>query len=1354
MMKKITLILFCLCTSLINAQTKYQYNASGKQGFSLCKETRSQAIISHQVNEIEIISTDIKGQKGQTISMEGVFLSNEAGAPDLPSHSTFVAVPNGASVTMKIIKAETEHIHGIDLLPAPMPIANDKPRASQYIRNEQIYGNDAYYPETPFSISKTLNVRGVNMVKLGIMPFQYNPVTKDLIVYHNVEFQLDFQGGDNTYCEERYLTKEWENILGDRLLNPEVLPKPDYAKRIREHYAKKESGCEYMIIIPNNQEFKMMADTIRQFRMAQGIPTEIYTLDEIGGASDTLIRQFIRNAYNTWDMPPAAFLIMGAYADVPSYQMENHPEYSPYWTDFPYADVNDDHLPDLVFARFTGRNFDDLHTMIMKEINYETNPPVSPDFYDHPLVAAGYQTNLWNQLTAEIIYGFWEKKLGKHPNRAYEICHPWADTVGTAWSSRAHTQDIVDLFGPNGTQYIPADLSYLSAPENWNDNAPKIVTDINNGAFLTQFRDHGDNFGLACPSFAFALSDNKLSDLTNTDLTFIMGNGCNMGNIKSASGCLADKALKQKTGAFGMIATTCVSYQNFQDTYLYGFYDNLWPDFMPSYGTEHESDMLPAFANVAANLFFEQASYLDDSLKEMHHYLYHNYGDAYVSLFSEVPQSLGVEHPDVIEATDQQITVKAKQGSTISLYADNQIIGYAIATGDNQAIELLGTGSDHITITVTKPNHKRYSAIIYRRTSNSPLIALGEHCIDDQIGNNNGFAEAGEECYLDIEFFNYGSCDSDNLEIDLSCDSTQAQAIHSHSVISKLKAESSTRIRHIFTLYFSNELKDGEKVPITLKYKSNGYEKEEIFNLYVKAPVLNVEYVQITNAEDDSIITMQKSETNKVWFRVINSGNGTAWNVENKLKIFAPYAIYNDLVSIDTLPAHDTAYFSYNIAFSEATPEYNCIDYEISTGNLSPVSGLLPLEKCITDFETSHFNTSAGVWNYSNQWEIDDTDAFSGAQSMKSKKCGPNVSKTISCTHEINVEGIVSFYYKTSESESDVFEVTVRTSNSRFYEQQFPCTSTWTKAEVPVHPGSNYLKFIYTKKEADDNQERFAWIDFVELMPVKVATYYAGDDCFACDSVTLNSYANNKCPKISWHTSGDGNFNDSTITQPTYTFGPEDLNNGQVTLIMNILANNYNFIGIDTTIVSVSPDISDIEISQPTGNLRPDAYSSASYSYTTTQIDNAEYIWQLEPAIAGTLTNCGNTAKIRWRKTFEGLATLRVQATNGCSETGFSEILEIDVTNSSDITENGQASINIFPNPAQDHINITCETIGRQQIAIHIFSTDGKTVFSKQYESNGNEFSTQINTGILNSGLYHIQISTNTTIQGKNIIIK
>lgn len=59
--------------------------------------------------------------------------------------------------------------------------------------------------------------------------------------------------------------------------------------------------------------FKKWADTIKAFRTEQGILTGIVTLQQTGGNTATIIENYINNAYNTWDIPPVAVLLMADY---------------------------------------------------------------------------------------------------------------------------------------------------------------------------------------------------------------------------------------------------------------------------------------------------------------------------------------------------------------------------------------------------------------------------------------------------------------------------------------------------------------------------------------------------------------------------------------------------------------------------------------------------------------------------------------------------------------------------------------------------------------------------------------------------------------------------------------------------------------------------------------------------------------------------------------------------------------------------------------------------------------------------------------------------------------------------------
>ncbi len=68
---------------------------------------------------------------------------------------------------------------------------------------------------------------------LGITPFQYNPVTKELLVYRDIEVSLRIEGGNGQYGEERLRSRFWDPMISDLIINPEVLPEIDYAGKLK-----------------------------------------------------------------------------------------------------------------------------------------------------------------------------------------------------------------------------------------------------------------------------------------------------------------------------------------------------------------------------------------------------------------------------------------------------------------------------------------------------------------------------------------------------------------------------------------------------------------------------------------------------------------------------------------------------------------------------------------------------------------------------------------------------------------------------------------------------------------------------------------------------------------------------------------------------------------------------------------------------------------------------------------------------------------------------------------------------------------------------------------------------------------
>ncbi|HEX7343497.1 MAG TPA: C25 family cysteine peptidase, partial [bacterium] len=366
----------------------------GDAGFTLVSQDAAGVEIIFSVPSMEIMDLEVNGEMMKGITIPGVILPNNAGAPNLPGTGRFIAIPQGARAQVEVVEYRTEVFHDLNIAPA-FVIPRDTDPVLRYFKDPAIYGVDALYPENPVMISEVDNMRGVDVVIVGITPFQYNPVTRDLTVYKDLRVRVDFMGGTGRIGEDRLRSRFWDPILEQNLLNFSSLPRVDYNRR--RPNVTDEDNVEYLIIVPDDPAFLAWADTLKGWRNQQGIITGITTLTEIGGNNATLIENYVNNAYNTWQIPPAAVLLLSDYQTSGS---EVYGITSPMWnsycvSDNIYADVNGNDLPDIAFARITAQGNQQLQTMIGKMLNYERNPSTNPNVYNQPLIAGGWQSDRW-----------------------------------------------------------------------------------------------------------------------------------------------------------------------------------------------------------------------------------------------------------------------------------------------------------------------------------------------------------------------------------------------------------------------------------------------------------------------------------------------------------------------------------------------------------------------------------------------------------------------------------------------------------------------------------------------------------------------------------------------------------------------------------------------------------------------------------------------------------------------------------------------------------------------------------------------------------------------------------------------
>ena len=903
-------ILFQAFTILFAQTVNHQYQDKRyPEGLTILEKESKGLSLGFSMESFSVSPLMINGEVLDEIILSGVFLPGEAGKPNLPSLSRYILIPPGASVDYAVKFARVDTIRGLSIAPAPdIPLETED--GLHYEKDPLVYESDAYSPTEMIQLKQDIRMRGMDVVLIGISPFRYNPVKKELLVYRDLQIDLTFTGGSKSQSDHRYRSRWWDPILKQNLLNPEDLPPVDYSVHTKGAGAK-TPDYEYIIICPDNASFLSWADSIKTFRTQQGIRTGIITTTDIGGNSSTLIEQYIDNAYNTWSVPPVAVLILGDYGT--SGSSVESPIYDSYCaSDNIYADVDNDDLPDIVFARITAQNATHLSTMIGRMLNYERNPPTNPAFYNNPITAMGWQTERWFQICSEAINGFFEYELGKSPVRENAI---YSGTPGSLWSTATNTAAVVNYFGPSGTGYIPSTSAHLT---DWGGNATRLNTDMNSGAFVLQHRDHGWTGGWGEPSY----NTGSLSGLSGNAPTFIFSVNCLTGKFNHSSTSFAEAFHRQSNGCLGLIAATEVSYSFVNDAFTWGMYDYMWPQFMPSYGSPGLPDIKPAFANAAGKYFLQQSSWpYNSGNKAVTYHLFHHHGGAFSTVYSEMPQSLTVAHAFTMLAGSTSFAVTADSGSFIALSHNGSILGTADGTGMSVNITIPSQNSgDTVLVTVTRQNYYRYTAKVAVIPPSGPYVNLSTVSVNDGPAGNST-ADYGETFTLDMTLQNVGSAAASNVQAVISCSHPKVQVLSNSYSFGGISSGASANATAVFSIKLAEDVDDGALLLFTLDISSGSNHWNDNFTLIAHSPELGIDPVTVDDASGNGNAMLDAGENAGIIVPLHNNGSASAYGLQASLNTTDPYiSILNGSSSLGSLGPANAGYMTFSVQASPATP--------------------------------------------------------------------------------------------------------------------------------------------------------------------------------------------------------------------------------------------------------------------------------------------------------------------------------------------------------------------------------------------------------------------------------------------------
>ena len=657
-------------------------------------ETSMGLTVNFQIAGVQVHEAMAGGVLYHRVSIPERATRTKVGQPQVPVAGALVEVPHGVSVNVGIVKSAHKRLAHYNIYPAQEPVARQAPREGDLAIDGATYRTDAFYPGDLATVEvEDIGVmRGHRVVFLKVNPVQFNPVTRELDVYSNIEVQVRFdKPGQIEKVSERLVSPAFETMLQHALLN---YKQPERFAREGD-YQHEVNGCHYLIL--THPDFYNASDVnspvvrLQSWKRKKGLITRVTDVTGItGGNTAAAIRDYIQDAYDTWYPAPTYVLLVGDDERIPTNTGLLHPGHppdgpaTPIGTDLDYSTLDGtDYFPDLFLGRLPASTRADATTMVDKIIDYEQTPPnatANPGYYTdtslvclfedyHPPLAPSVAGGEGTEDDTFRIVEFAEAIRTHLRGAGYNV-------------ERIYARSGVHPAGPeryeNGAD-LPDELTLAGDPGAgipgfpWSGATGDIRAAFANGRFLITFNGHGGRQSWGNPGFTAP----DARGLTNGALTpVVFSFACQTGWFDNATDAASlgtsptDEALSEELltnasgGAVGVIGATRNSWQQ-NDFMMLGAYRAVWPAFEPNPPSslplpDLETGPLPRLGQILQFSKTYMANVYPHSFnRESSFEMYHLFGDPEMPIWTAPPREMTVSHPDGVGATgEQQFVVK------------------------------------------------------------------------------------------------------------------------------------------------------------------------------------------------------------------------------------------------------------------------------------------------------------------------------------------------------------------------------------------------------------------------------------------------------------------------------------------------------------------------------------------------------------------------------------------------------------------------------------------------------------------------------------------------------------------------
>ena len=618
---------------------------------------------------------EIKTPRGNaySITVPGGAKILQAGLPDLPLLAYSLIIPDGSEMKAEVISSQyTDYQYSI---------APSKGNLKRDINPDQVpftystsYSINEFVPKVNVALRNPYVLRDFRGQSVVIYPFQYNPITQILRVFHSMTIRVSPTGNSS-------------NINNLNRRGSISTLDPSFSSIYRKHFL----NFSPLTYTPLNEHGKMLVisdptlmSTMEPFvnwKNRMGQPTEMVDVTTIG-INPQDIKTYIENYYNTNGL--TFVLLVGDGPQIPPFTSvygDSDPSYG-------YISGNDSYA-EVIVGRFSANNTEELQTQVQRTLTYEMYPDPNGDWY-HKGVCIGSDQG---------------------PGDDNEMDFEHERNISTDYLGYTYTT-VDELY--DGSQGV-ADAA-------GNPDVTDFDASLNSGRSVITYTGHGSTTSFGTTGF----SSTDVTGLTNVNmLPFIWSVACVNGDFKSGT-CLAESFLRSTTATgepTGAIATFMATINQSWDPPM-DAQDEMVDILVESY----PGNIKHTFGGISVNGCMHMNDVYGAAGDEMTD-TWTTFGDPSLTVRTNTPVALVVSHASTINETQTSFNVNCpKNGAQVCLSKDNHIISVGYTLSGSAILSPSGLqAGDTLDLVVTAYNSIPYFSQVVVTSSSTGIISISQN---------------------------------------------------------------------------------------------------------------------------------------------------------------------------------------------------------------------------------------------------------------------------------------------------------------------------------------------------------------------------------------------------------------------------------------------------------------------------------------------------------------------------------------------------------------------------------------------------------------------------------------------------